>query len=136
MIKAIEPFLRKAKKQNKTIFFRIHESGDFYSQEYFDKWSTIARHFKSQPIVFLAYTKSIDYVPAIRPDNFKIIFSMWNDSKQSSVIEAKRRRLPVYRVFEKTQPAEKVFECKCLSCGDCKKCYEVKDNEIIGVKLH
>jgi len=38
---------------------RIHASGDFYSQDYFDMWVTIA---KENPMVnFWAFTKSINY---------------------------------------------------------------------------
>jgi len=36
---------------------RIHDSGDFYSQEYYDAWNRIARHFPNK--IFYAYTKSL-----------------------------------------------------------------------------
>ena len=42
------------KKKLKTV--RIHESGDFYSQKYLDKWLVIANKFPK--IIFYAYTKS------------------------------------------------------------------------------
>ncbi|MHB8098110.1 MAG: GP88 family protein [Sulfuricurvum sp.] len=38
-------------------FFRIHASGEFYSQPYVDSWSTIAAQFPD--IVFYAYTKRL-----------------------------------------------------------------------------
>ena len=42
-----------------TLYMRIHVSGDFFSQAYFDAWIIVA---KSNPhILFYAYTKSIGY---------------------------------------------------------------------------
>ena len=56
--------------------FRIHESGDFYSQEYFDAWLTaIKRH---PNIKFYAYTKALPFWIARLneiPDNFKLTAS-------------------------------------------------------------
>lgn len=40
--------------------FRIHESGDFYSQAYADKWSAIAK--RCPGVLFFCYTKS----PSVR----------------------------------------------------------------------
>jgi hypothetical protein len=52
---------------------RIHESGDFYSQEYLDKWIKIINHFPER--TFVAYTKSmLDF--SKKPDNFILLFSM------------------------------------------------------------
>lgn len=43
------------------IIYRIHESGDFYSTEYLQKWVAIADLFKDQGHVrFMAYTKNIE----------------------------------------------------------------------------
>jgi hypothetical protein len=39
---------------------RIHVSGDFFSQKYFDAWVTVATENPS--VIFYAYTKSIPYV--------------------------------------------------------------------------
>jgi len=42
-----------------THVFRIHESGDFFNQDYFDAWIKVA---KSHPeTIFYAYTKSLKY---------------------------------------------------------------------------
>ena len=50
---------------------RVHESGDFYSQSYADKWSEIARRLPN--VTFFAYTKS-----PFRPSspNFNIVESV------------------------------------------------------------
>ena len=55
---------------------RIHESGDFFSQDYFDAWIDVARALPEQ--LFYGYTKSIPYLlnrVAIMPDNFRIVAS-------------------------------------------------------------
>lgn len=53
---------------------RIHDSGDYYSQEYLDKWIAIARAFPS--IIFYSYTKSaiLDFSNA--PSNFRVTYSL------------------------------------------------------------
>lgn len=53
---------------------RIHDSGDFYSQSYFDAWCDIAAAFPS--IVFYAYTKSLFLDIAKAPTNFRITQSL------------------------------------------------------------
>lgn len=89
--------------------FRIHESGDFYSQEYFDAWLEVIA--KNPSIKFYAYTKAIPYwvnrmgqIPA----NFKLTASKGGKHddlidqyglKFSQIVntpeEAKALRLPI-----------------------------------------
>ena len=53
---------------------RVHDSGDFYSQEYLNKWRNIA---KTMPhITFYAYTKSLHLNFEGMPNNFKITQSL------------------------------------------------------------
>jgi hypothetical protein len=56
---------------------RVHVSGDFYNQNYFDAWMEIAE--KNPDKIFYAYTKSIVYwikrMDSI-PENFKLTSSM------------------------------------------------------------
>lgn len=53
---------------------RLHDSGDFYSQEYLDKWAAIAQNHPD--LIFYAYTKNLlltfDGVPA----NLRIVQSL------------------------------------------------------------
>lgn len=60
-------------------FFRLHESGDFYSQEYLNKWFEIAR--KVSHITFFAWTKSWNLDWSNKPDNLIIYWSIWPDSE-------------------------------------------------------
>jgi len=55
---------------------RIHSSGDFYSQTYFDAWLEVAR--LNPNLIFYAYTKALHFW-VLRlmeiPDNFKLVAS-------------------------------------------------------------
>lgn len=89
--------------------FRIHDSGDFFSQDYFDAWVQAAR--QRNDIHFYAYTKSISYWKARRdsiPPNLKLIASeggkeddiMHKEKFRKSTIvkdvdDAKQRKLPI-----------------------------------------
>ena len=69
---------------------RIHDSGDFYSIDYLNKWLQIAKANKD--VVFYAYTKSIKFFVngLILPKNLKVIFS--EGSKIDDLIDAKKHR--------------------------------------------
>lgn len=53
---------------------RVHDSGDFFSQEYMDVWFTLARLFPTKQ--FYAYTKSLHLNWRAAPKNFQIIQSV------------------------------------------------------------
>ena len=55
-------------------FVRIHESGDFYSQTYLDKWFEVCRRLPS--IVFWCYTRSYMFDFSRKPRNMKIRYSL------------------------------------------------------------
>jgi len=60
-----------------TDILRIHEAGDFFSQEYLDAWIEVAK--KMPQTLFYAYTVSLPYYMARKnglPKNFKMIASM------------------------------------------------------------
>jgi hypothetical protein len=57
---------------------RIHESGDFYSVEYFNKWCTICKAFPAT--TFLAYTKGFDLFALDRPSNMMLVASVMPDT--------------------------------------------------------
>jgi len=62
----------KKRKVNK---IRIHDSGDFYSREYLQKWLKIIELNPS--VEFYTYTKSIPFFKALTsiPKNFRVIYS-------------------------------------------------------------
>lgn len=67
---------RNASRQGKTLVIRIHDSGDFYSLDYWHKWQAIMIAMPS--VKFYAYTKMVYMftrkVDAL-PSNFTLIFS-------------------------------------------------------------
>lgn len=111
----VDLFLRSLdyyeKTEKKISIFRIHESGDFFSQEYFDAWLETAK--RRTDILFYAYTASVpfwverkDAVDATK--NFRLIASQGSkrqdladkyDLRQAIVVlddgEAIRRKLHI-----------------------------------------
>lgn len=64
-----------AANKNRIEFFRIHESGDFYSQNYVDDWAQIVKDCPS--IRFYTYTKTtFDFSELEELDNFNLIRSI------------------------------------------------------------
>jgi hypothetical protein len=87
-VQTITDELAKVKK-DKQIYIRIHDSGDFYSPSYFNKWLTIARLNPS--VRFYAYTKSHSFIRGIElPENFDLIFSL--GSKNDELINQETER--------------------------------------------
>lgn len=144
MICTIEDEITKKKYTGKTVVFRIHESGDFYSPEYFEKWVDIARYFEGEyNIVFLAYTKSITYainsgygLPGF-PKNFVIRSSLWKDTKQDKIDLTQVYKLPIYTALTRaemdaeTDAGHTFTECRCSDCATCGKCWDASEKDII-----
>ena len=85
--------------KKKPTHVRIHDSGDFYSVKYLNKWVTIAKDNKS--VIFYAYTKSIKFFTEglTVPTNLKIIFS--EGSKIDSLINVnKHRHARIFKTVE------------------------------------
>jgi hypothetical protein len=63
----------RSKRSYNTV--RVHDSGDFYNQEYLDKWYEIATKMPDR--LFYAYTKALDLdLWTNKPSNFQIIQSL------------------------------------------------------------
>lgn len=72
-------------------YVRIHDSGDFYSKKYLDKWLEIINAFPS--IRFYAYTNSVELIKKnidSLPENFDVIFS--TSGKQKQMIDPTKDR--------------------------------------------
>lgn len=71
-------------KKKRPDYVRVHDSGDYYSKAYIDKWLAIAIH--NPDVKFYSYTNMVQLFKAIDlPDNFDIIFS--NSGKQKHMID-------------------------------------------------
>ena len=83
-------------QKKKAKYIRIHDSGDFYSVKYLQKWVDIATQNKD--VIFYAYTKSLPFFKGAKegkptvniPSNLKIIFS--EGSKRDILINNNRDR--------------------------------------------
>jgi hypothetical protein len=72
-------------------YVRIHQSGDFFSQVYFDSWIEIAKMNPDQ--IFYAYTKCLGFwVKRLNeiPDNLRLVAS--KGGKQDALIEKYKLR--------------------------------------------
>jgi hypothetical protein len=136
----IEGYLQKPKLRGRTVFFRIHQSGDFYSRAYLDKWIAIARHFTGRKIIFQAYTKSLDYFNGrdLSRLNIKVLYSVWHDTPPDQVTVAKRMGLAL---FVAATPIEVVglenegaVVCP-WTCGTCQECY-TGTAKLIAIPYH
>lgn len=78
-------------------YVRIHVSGDFFSQKYFDAWIIVAK--ENPDIIFYAYTKSIPYVIArkgLLPYNLRITASYGGHYDDMILSSGLRTALVVY----------------------------------------
>lgn len=93
--------------------FRIHESGDFYSAEYFDAWAEIAR--RNPETQFFAFTKVFDLFDRDRPANLTLIASLFHDDDRKAPKGA-----PVFRTVPRGETAPGT-RCagNCDTCGIC-----------------
>ena len=145
MTKQIEYELNRKKYRNKTIFFRIHESGDFYNYEYLVKWYKITKNFVGKNIIFEAYTKSLPLFDRLYKEygrenvNIKVLSSIWADTKPEMIKMTKELELKVYTAIEDTkidkflQDNKSFAKCDCEECGKCKKCYCENLNLIVAI---
>lgn len=129
MIYTIETELMRPKNKNKNVVFRIHESGDFYNKAYVEKWLVIMNHFSDvKNLVFVAYTKSVRFFDGLAlPDNFKLLASVWNDTKQSNLDIIARNNYRIYTAYA-GEDLKKAIEngfskCGCADCAKCGKCW-------------
>ena len=84
---------------------RIHVSGDFFNQKYFNAWANVARLNPDR--LFYAYTKSlkywIDYNPYRVPKNLKLTAS-WDHSNHKTIEQHKLKFAKV--VFSEEEAAK------------------------------
>tara|TARA_R110000796_G_scaffold3799_1_gene14633 strand:- start:370 stop:975 length:606 start_codon:yes stop_codon:yes gene_type:complete len=95
--------MNKEIKRKKVDFLRVHDSGDFYSNAYIQKWFKIAN--QNPNVNFYAYTKSIPlFKGLVIPENFDIIFS--EGSKVDELINVKTdRHAKIFKTVEELEKA-------------------------------
>lgn len=142
VIKLIEDYLKKKKCQDKLLIVRIHTSGDFYSQEYLDKWIQISNHFKKHKnIQFQSYTKSVRFLKNknLKDINIHFVYSQWDDTKQDDIKLARALELPIFYATNKNNVEnyreQGLYVCPKTSDGNCHECYK-NNHKLILVSYH
>lgn len=129
---------KNAIRSKESKYIRIHESGDFYSQEYLDKWFKICKAFPDKS--FLVYTQMFNLNWDNKPANLIVYWTIWPDSKViptdgllAYVVDNGKNKIPPYNF--------KVAGHKCgkgkgssLTCDSCLYCLEGKGNVLF--KIH
>lgn len=113
---------------------RIHDSGDFYSIAYLNKWVQIANDNKD--VIFYAYTKSIPFFKRTKennnnwllPNNLKIIFS--EGSKKDNLINTTKDRHS--RIFK---DIKSLLSAGYINASD-NDLNAITDNKKVGLLLH
>lgn len=91
-------------KKKRADYIRVHDSGDYYSPEYLQKWITIAE--LNPGTKFYSYTNSIQFIKDLEtiPANFDFIFS--DSGKQVNLInKATDRHTKIFDSLEQLQDA-------------------------------
>ena len=92
-------------KNKKADYVRVHDSGDYYSPTYLQKWITIA--LKNPAVRFYSYTNSIQFIKDLEtiPANFDFIFS--DSGKQVDLIDKSTDRYTkIFKSLEQLQEAK------------------------------
>ena len=92
--------------RKKADMVRVHDSGDYYSNEYIDKWMAIAEALPH--VRFYSYTKSVPlFLSRVWPDNFDIIFSE-GGTKDDLIDYDKHRHCRIFDSYEAMAQADYV----------------------------
>lgn len=153
MERILKEIMRRKPKADQRIIFRIHASGDFYSEEYLKKWMKIAliTKLKNKNYDFVAYTKSyseINNVLSNQAGLWKLYQEAYNAAKiaipQEKELSLADFNLNIIASYmddteeEKKRIAEKwnlpvyfvtednsleLTDCEADPCSECLKCY-------------
>jgi hypothetical protein len=103
MLEAVDAVVRRHRRDAKVILFRIHDSGDFYSEAYVRAWMRVAEEARMRHgarVVFYAYTKQVELIKKLEQElgalPIRIIYSL--GGRQDALIDLERDRHS--RVFE------------------------------------
>ena len=117
-------------KKMKIGIFRIHESGDFYSQEYLDKWKEIAKMLPE--VRFFAYTKSLHLDFSKIPLNLIVIKSF--GGRFDWMIDKEKDNHAVI-LLDGLECPDEYYKCPGKGCGS-SCCYCFKNAGQVKVAFH
>jgi hypothetical protein len=107
--------------------FRIHSSGDFYSNTYFQKWVEIA--IRKPNTIFLAYTRNYTLYLDDLPDNLVIYYSVDQTTKKFNPTTTRKAEVVTYNktVPHMTKYLDGIL-CTSDDCSKCGYCWLTKEN--------
>jgi hypothetical protein len=127
----------KALKDTDSDLIRLHDAGDFYSQDYLNEWFDIAGRFPKKK--FMAFTSNCGLDFKKKPKNMILYCSIWPDTKKAF----KKKKMIKAFVYDKEKLGmqEKPRGRLCpaqydhsITCSKCRLCWtHPKD---IVFKLH
>jgi len=122
--------------KHKPNYFRIHESGDFYNQEYLEKWFKIIKDYPD--IKFLVYTQMYNLDYSKKPDNLVVYWTVWSDSSSvpkkglfAYVVDNGSSKLPTNKYATSSYVCQKGKTID--KCDNCLHCFNGKGNVIFKV---
>lgn len=124
-------------RQKRVKYVRLHPSGDFYSEEYYEKWVQIAK--RSPRVRFMAFTRNpyIDF--SMAPANLKIYFSIdQTTEKVNNTVQLQAILRPYngdWAAVKHMQRFENGFAC-ASKCKSCKSCWYAKFNVVFVQRWH
>lgn len=90
-------------KPGKQVYVRIHDSGDFYSPAYFQKWVEIAE--QNRDVRFYAYTKSHSFIRGqYIPHNLDLIYSL-GSTRDELIDQENERHSKIFQTQKEMQDA-------------------------------
>ena len=124
-------------------YIRIHESGDFYSQEYLNKWFEVAKRLPRNK--FLAFSQCFDLDWFKAPPNIVRFWSVWDDTMDvpppgliAFVVDdgSGKIDLPIIKDMRRLRTAKRCIKGRDndLTCEQCLWCYDGRGD--IVFKLH
>lgn len=153
MIYTIETELSSRRYAGAHMIIRIHESGDFYSAEYLNKWFEVFRHFENDSrVTFCFYTKSFKFFLDASDDDLNMLcrcleknvcaisFSLDDTTTPEQIARAVklRERLPLANIYYCTENVDAIKHDNVCDCADCAKCGHCTKTEgkTTVVKIH
>lgn len=93
----VDNIVSELKRRRSYNTVRIHDAGDFYSQEYYNKWCDIARALPDR--IFYAYTKALHLdLYSNKPENLRIIQSL--GGRYDSLVDLSRPHSRIFATHE------------------------------------
>lgn len=129
-INIISSELKKLEERKGIKYLRLHSSGEFYDQEYYDKWNEIARRHPN--VKFLVYTRNTDIDFSEREPNFKIYFS--KDKTTRKINPTLNQTATIVEEHDHKHMFRHEFGTVCNSkCRKCKHCWNY-DGDVVFMR--